>query len=158
MNQLTCDNCKDSLKDFFMGFLKPKEHIEVLYHLTICEECHRHYMKYASEIGFSFNLTKEVLSIYFRYLHSEQDYLTELISLGYDKYLEHYWSDIASQFDLTELLRVQAIKDFSKEYNDRYDDGETDYYPFYKFLTKKICQKIDHLERCFKKSNTGNKE
>ena len=48
-------------------------------------------------------------------------------------------------------MQVQAFRDFAIEYEPIYDDGSTDCGEFYKFITKKICQKIDLLERCLDK-------
>ena len=48
-------------------------------------------------------------------------------------------------------MQVQAFRDFAIEYDPKYDSGNTDFGEFYKFITKKICQKIDLLERCLDK-------
>ena len=68
-----------------------------------------------------------------------------------NSYSTDRWTHAAKCYDVEELMNVRAFREFSIEYDPKYDSGNVDMGEFYKFMTKKICQKIDLLERCLDK-------
>ncbi len=55
--------------------------------------------------------------------------------------LHDRWTRAAIRYDVSELMQVQAFRDFAIEYDPEYDSGNADFGEFYKFITKKYVKK-----------------
>ena len=157
---ISCDSCRERVKDFFNKELTPEAYELCLVHMVGCDSCHRFYARYAKEKGFQFDLAKRLIKF-----SNERNGLVsprtpDRIKKLQDKKksgkftsscTQDRWTRAAIRYDVGELMQVQAFRDFAIEYDPKYDSGNTDFGEFYKFITKKICQKIDLLERCLDK-------
>lgn len=157
---ISCEQCRERVKEFFNKELSPEVYEMCLIHMVGCDSCHKLYVKYAKEKGYSFDLAKRLIK-----WSNKRDGLVSprtpnrLLELKEKKknantktsHSKDRWTHAAKQYDIEELMNVQAFRDFAVEYDPKYDKGDTDMGEFYKFMTKKICQRIDLLERCLDK-------
>lgn len=160
---ISCDSCRERVAEFFRKELTPEAYELCLIHMVGCDSCHKFYARYAKEKGYSFDLAKRLIKF-----SNERNGLVsprtpnriqELKKKANKKTtgtftsscIQDRWTRAAIRYDVGELMQVQAFRDFAIEYNPKYDSGNTDFGEFYKFITKKICQKIDLLERCLDK-------
>lgn len=160
---ISCEQCRERIKEFFNKELSPEVYEMCLIHMVGCDNCHRLYVKYAKEKGYSFDLAKRLIK-----WSNKRDGLVSprtpnrLLELKERKkslstktsYSKDKWTYAAKRYDIEELMNVQAFRDFAMEYDPKYDSGNIDMGEFYKFMTKKICQRIDLLERCLDKEFT----
>lgn len=155
---ISCEQCKERVKEFFNKELTPEVYELCLIHMVGCDDCNKFYTKYAKEKGFSFDLAKRLIK-----WSNKRDGLVSPRTPNRIKELQNKtkksgtftssctkdrWTRAAIRYDVGELMHVQAFRDFAIEYDPEHDSGNTDFGEFYKFITKKICQKIDLLERC----------
>lgn len=140
---ISCDSCRERVKEFFNKELTPEAYELCLVHMVGCDSCHQFYARYAKEKGFQFDLAKRLIK-FSNEIKKKSGKFTS--SCTQDR-----WTRAAIRYDVGELMQVQAFRDFAIEYDPEYDSGNTDFGEFYKFITKKICQKIDLLERCLDK-------
>lgn len=157
---ISCEQCKERVKEFFNKELTPEVYELCLIHMVGCDNCHRFYARYAKEKGYDFDLAKRLIKWSNKRdgLVSPRtpDRIQELKKKTNKKTTGKFtsscthdrWTRAAIRYDVAELMQVQAFRDFAIEYDPKYDAGKTDFGEFYKFITKKICQKIDLLERC----------
>lgn len=160
---ISCDSCRERVAEFFRKELTPEAYELCLIHMVGCDSCHKFYARYAKEKGYSFDLAKRLIKF-----SNERNGLVsprtpnriqELKKKANKKTTEAFtssctqdrWTRAAIRYDVGELIQVKAFRDFAIEYDPKYDSGNTDFGEFYKFITKKICQKIDLLERCLDK-------
>lgn len=160
---ISCDSCKERVAEFFRKELTPEVYELCLIHMVGCDACHKFYARYAKEKGYSFDLAKRLIkfSNERKGLASPRtpDRIQELkkktnkktTGIFTSSCTQDRWTRAAIRYDVGELMQVQAFRDFAIEYDPKYDNGNTDFGEFYKFITKKICQKIDLLERCLDK-------
>ena len=155
---ISCEQCKERVKEFFDKELTPEVYEMCLIHMVGCDSCHRFYTNYAKQKGYSFDLARRLIK-----WSNKRDGLVSprtpnrLLELKEKKkdtknsYSTDRWTHAAKCYDVEELMNVRAFREFSIEYDPKYDSGDVDMGEFYKFMTKKICQKIDLLERCLDK-------
>lgn len=177
---IPCSACKERMEAFFKRECTKEAYELILLHLVECDKCHSEYAQYAKGINIHFDLAREIIKWY-----NHRDGLVAPTEGG--KHMEKikklsdakkknnnegkgrtscannrdFWTRAATRYDVAELLDLQCFRDFHLEYVDSEDDGETDYGEFYKFLIKKLAQKIDFLEICLSKDvkkNTEEKE
>lgn len=160
---ISCEQCKERVAEFFRKELTAEVYEMCLIHMVGCDNCHKFYSRYAREKGYTFDLAQRLIkfSNKRRDLVSPRtpDRMQELKKKANKKTVGQFsssclhdrWTRAAIRYDVSELMQVQAFRDFAIEYDPKYDSGSTDFGDFYKFITKKICQKIDLLERCLDK-------
>lgn len=152
---ISCDSCRERVAEFFRKELTPEVYELCLIHMVGCDSCHKFYVKYAKEKGYSFDLAKRLI----KFSNQRKDLVSPRTPDRIKKMTkksgtmtsickQDRWTRAAIRYDVSELMQVQAFRDFAIEYDPKYDKGDTDYGDFYKFITKKICQKIDFLENC----------
>ena len=49
---ISCDSCRERVKDFFNKELTPEAYELCLVHMVGCDSCHQFYARYAKEKGF----------------------------------------------------------------------------------------------------------
>ena len=163
-------NCKTVLryqKDFFRNELDIEFRDELLSHITICPDCHKAYKEYAQKCGLVFDLTREILKVVKEY---EREDFPKSISLmmtkrerkkqNDDNYpmpiiersIGDKWVTASKLNDYSELMRVYAVRKIFMTKEDNKALKDTEYGEkkrlFTNFIIKKICQKIDYLEKC----------
>lgn len=145
---MDCSFALQYVKAFFTGQINPTMRDKIIKHLMQCNRCKSIYTKYAKSIGLDFDIVK------YAYTYSTpEDFITDAVPKKYAKVFENdenKYTDLAKTYNIEKLMAVKAFSDFAIEYDPKYDNGSIDYTPFYKFMTVKICQRIDHLERCYK--------
>ena len=137
-------------KKFFTGSIPPGIEDKLIQHLLNCKECNAAYIDYAKSIGIK-NFRVDRYALKFYKSHSPEEcpcVYKELMKIKDEKVAEalsQKWTRAAIDFNITQLMQMKAFRDLSMEY-----DSPTlmDYSDFYKFIAKKIAQKIDHLEVC----------
>ena len=56
---ISCDSCRERVKDFFNKELTPEAYELCLVHMVGCDACHRFYVKYAKEKGIDCYISME---------------------------------------------------------------------------------------------------
>lgn len=161
---IRCTMVKAIIKDFFNGKVAPKVKDMIIAHLLSCHNCEDVYINYAMEIGLvkwsPLNAAKKFIAEC-----GEDDFLCERTNLALDGLDINYSSDSELKFDqwtraakawnIGKLKKVKAFSDLiiNMDYLvHKSDEDKDDHVEFLRYETKKICQKIDHLELCLAKS------
>lgn len=165
--------CKTVLKykkDFFKGELSLEFKDSILSHLSLCQECQREYEDYARTQGLVFDLIREIMKVCMEFDEAEIDdsKCSTIVAIRHlDRKKEMFkkyesregtrtlcdkWATASRMNDYSELTKVHAIRQIMLNAKNDYRDEELgeSYRQFNNFLYKKICQKIDFLENCFK--------
>lgn len=160
---ISCDSCKERVTEFFRKELTPEAYELCLIHMVGCDACYKFYARYAKEKGHSFDLAKRLIKFSNerkglvsprtpnRIQELKKKTNKKIAGTFTSSCTQDRWTRAAIRYDVGELMQVQAFRDFAIEYNSEYDSGNPDFGEFYKFIIKKICQKIDLLERCLDK-------
>lgn len=142
---------------FFNGVLSSNVRSMIVEHLVACQSCLKYYCSYAKQ-----NEITAFLDSRFKKCITTTDLRAE-INTAYEEAIEQlrgkgevtgefaHWVDYIESDSYIKVLQVKSVRDFVKEYNHDFDDGNTDYEKWAKFMAKKMCQKVDFLEDCFKK-------
>lgn len=159
VNIIDCNITSIFCQKFFNNDLKTKLKDMVFAHVLECQKCQNKYSNYAREIGLkgwtpheaAFKFISELsLEDYERYTKT-RDILIDTYKYSHDDFVKSNWVDKVEEYKVEELLQLQPFRDLINEYNNKVDKGDVDYVPYYKHIMKKIAQKIDHLEECYKK-------
>lgn len=163
---LTCQVCSNLMSLYFNDRLIPILKLKILKHIRSCVACYNEYNEYSKKhLGTCFNLDDEVDIIatkanikdtVIKLREKKKEIETKFNNADFETskskdFTKDYYTQAALDYDLVVLLSLQSFSDFVNEYNKAVDVGDVDYKPFYQFMAKKMCQKIDHLEECFGK-------
>ncbi len=130
---------------------------EILDHLTECDDCFKYYLEKVKEMSkdidikqrdtiFTIKTNREKLEI-------SEPKLTENVQNPYIN-----WVEACKVTDLSVLMQAKAVRDSVREVYD-VEEGESEIFrDFGLFVIKKICQKIDHLEKCLALAETERKK
>lgn len=155
---VSCDDAMIFMKDYFAGSVATPMKDRLLAHIIECKECRKAYREWASEIGQSFNIAKHVKQI-------KMDIQANYVNLecrSYKAYEEHRkkvpavakinlsFADAARKEDYATIMNCKAIRDFVREDFDVQPGQEVVYRRFGVFMTIKIAEKIDYLEKCLR--------
>lgn len=182
--EIKCAFVRSCMKQFWQGTLGGFIHDEILLHLLICDDCFVDYV-YNAITEFNYGIDDIIARVKPLRETVAEEYKDELLELIEDIKVElkiagmdvppkmpndnlapiklksitmqDYFMNYFSTFDIQGLLMLRSFKDLCEEFNS--EKPFTDNNPntsFYRFLTKKICQKVDFLERCYKLDYSGN--
>lgn len=152
---------------YFNNELPIKMQDEILYHIIKCDFCHKAYIKYAKNNKLHFDLVREILHLRTKALSDEllsykamktdmnQDTSVKPKKKATSRSNTDKWTSAHKMNDFSELMNIKAIRDIYKESQDvsehfKTSSDEESYRNFIGHITRKICQRIDHLEKCLK--------
>ncbi|MCM1324171.1 MAG: hypothetical protein NC218_08410 [Acetobacter sp.] len=145
MGAISCTTARHFAEAYIRGELSNKLHDEITDHITACKKCFNFYVETARDLG-------EIMIVDHsdsRKIKEEKSKPVAKINRGvYNLY--DTWVDAAKATDLSLLMQLKAVRDSVTE---NYDvpEGESEIFrDFGMFIIKKICQKIDHLNACYK--------
>lgn len=166
-----CDIVKKKVSDYLFPSLSISQMDKILEHLVKCDTCRNFYINYAKEKGYHFDLTREILKLEIRSLKDakyqgrtlycmtallktepEQDKETTALIIANNNAVD--WVTHCEHSDYPILMNSKAIREImiSQNANKSNDDSIND---FTKFLIKKVCKRLNHLERCYAKTESG---
>ena len=182
--EIECAFAKSCIKQFWQGTLGGFIHDEIVLHLLICDDCFVDYI-YSAVTEFNYGIDDIIAKVKPLRETVAEKYKDELLELIEDIKVElkiaamdmppktavidtepaklkpiviqNCFMNYFSTFDLQGLLMLRSFKDLCNEFNSEKpfnDDNPKS--KFYKFLTKKICQRVDFLEKCYKLDYSGN--
>lgn len=126
---------------------------EILDHLAECDDCFKYYVEKAKEMSRDIDIkqgdTIFTIKTDGEKLEIQEPTLTESVQNPYIN-----WVEACRVTDLSVLMQAKAVRDSVKEVYD-VEEGESEVFrDFGLFVIKKICQKIDHLEKCLTLAET----
>lgn len=137
-DKMNCKMCKSLMLPFIQGYLTDNLHNKILQHLEKCPDCMREYLLKASNMNVQLSFKPKV---------------TAPVKINDSLYKSYV--DALKAEDLTVLMNVKAVRDCTiecAEINETKDESESETFrDFSFFLIKKICQKVDLLEKCLTK-------
>lgn len=182
--KVDCKYAKSCMKQFWQGTLGGFIHDEIVIHIINCDDCFVDYI-YSAVADFNYSLSevlskmkparekiaeeyKEDLELLFEDITEEfkimacdtlpktstsKESITEKLRVieSPDCFMTYF-----STYDIQGLLMLRSFKDLCYEFDSEKplsDDNPKS--KFYKFLTKKICQRVDFLEKCYKLDYSG---
>lgn len=182
--KMTCQFAKGCMKQFWQGTLGDFIHDEIVLHLLICDDCFVDYI-YEAIQEFHYGAEDVIERIRPKRKRIKEDFEDEIEELIEDIRVEfriagedscrnttpvetfpeklkpiktpELFMEYYDTFDLQGLLMLRSFKDLCNEFNSEKplsDDNPKS--KFYKFLTKKICQRVDFLEKCYNLDYLGN--
>lgn len=180
MSRIDCETCKELMTSFFADTLSDSTNLIICEHLFKCEKCRQHYATALKKLlGGNLNLDfylaskKERAETDKDNSLEEKDTVNNTHKLGainevktkQEEYKQGYWLDNFKDENYFGLSNAQSIRDITIDamgINSPaklwYED-DSDKLQFTKFLIKKGCQRLDHLEHCLtlKSSEKGDK-
>lgn len=171
---MNCAQVCNYRAEYFNNELSIKVQDEILYHIIKCDFCHKAYIKYAKNNALRFDLIREVLHLRTQALSDElmsyKAIKTDINKDNNDKPKKMItsrsntdkWVSAHNMNDFSELMNIKAIRDVYKESQAisehfKKEADEESYRSFISHITRKICQKIDHLEKCLKLAEEDSK-
>lgn len=168
--ELKCAMVRAMVKDFFNDRTKGKVKDMIIAHLLTCHNCENMYINYSLDIGLT-SWTPLKAAKKFLVECGEDDFLCERthLALGSDvvttecdsEVILDQWTRAAKGWNIGKLKKVKAFSDLiiGMDYLlNKSEESQDDHFEFLKYETKKICQKIDHLELCLSKSGEQTNE
>ena len=176
---MECETVLKYKQSFFKRELNLEFRDNIISHLLRCKDCHDAYEEYAKSIGLVFDVVREAMKIYTEYdsetipqssliIINNQNASTQKIkekvkkdSNKSNRNVMDRWTTAYKLNDYSELMNVKAVRDvLNSAKNDTLDEEQAECNrEFTMYITKKICQKIDHLEKCLKlKESEGKKD
>ena len=163
---MDCKTVEYCVTAFFEDNIDVQLRYEVVCHLLKCAECYHKYEEYAKNEKLHFDIVREVSRVEMMrkneipmggaiYITKRKDYQNiELKAPAIHRKdskddSPDRWMNAHKHHDYSELMNVKAIRDIYNTENKTKDYGDNKK-DFVDFLTKKVCQKIDFLEKCFK--------
>lgn len=147
MSYISCSTVRHFAEAFVKDELSNKLHDEIVDHIIGCEKCFNYIVTIAKKLGCTAIIEKSTETLSLVEPTPKKDVPT--ISKGvYNLY--DTWTDASKACDLSVLMQLKAVRDSVTE---KYEvpEGESEIFrKFGLFIIKKICQKIDHLETCYK--------
>lgn len=171
-----CDIVKRKADDYLFPCLSICQMDIILEHLVKCKECRNYYINYAKKKNYHFNLVREIFRLEMRSLNDciyqgkRLRSMTALLTeddqpkkskkeLMQDeevnqKSKDNEWSEYYIRSDYSFLMNAKAVREIMLSQNEQAreiqsnDELGNNQSKFTRFLVKKVCQKIDHLEKC----------
>lgn len=147
MSSISCATVRHFAPAFLRDELSNKLHDEIVDHIIVCEKCFKYIVTLASKMGCTAIIEKsnKISS------QAETPIKKEVPSIAKGVYnLYDTWTDASKACDLSVLMQLKAVRDSVTEKYDVDENEEETFRNFGLFVIKKICQKIDHLETCYK--------
>lgn len=135
---MDCKTARYGMNDFFTGTISDNLKGEILNHLKECVICQTEYVAFANRNGYVFDIIREISKAELNKVKKMQVTVSNR-----EKYTSAYKFG-----DFYTLSGIKAVRDI---YSSKYDAencyaGNED---FINYLVKKICQRIDLLEKCY---------
>lgn len=147
---LSCATVKYFAEAFVKDEISDKLHDEIVDHIIGCEKCFNYIVTIAN--------TLQCPAIIERRFKQSQSTDTEVnkvekknapVSSKGVYNLYNSWTDAAKVCDLSILMQLKAVRDCSMEIFEVPEGESETFRDFGLFIIKKICQRIDHLEKCY---------
>lgn len=163
---MDCKTVEYCVTAFFDNNIDVQLRYEIVCHLLKCAKCYHLYDEYAKDEHIHFDIVREVSrvemlkrdevpegdAIYITKRKGNQNIEFKAPAI-YKKRIQEdsidRWMTAHKRNDYSELMNLKAVRDIYNAENKTKDYGDNKR-DFVNFLTKKICQKIDFLEKCFK--------
>jgi len=171
-----CDIVKRKADDYLFPCLSICQMDIILEHLVKCKECRNYYINCAKKKNYHFNLVREIFRLEMRSLNDciyqgkRLRSMTALLTEGKQpqkpqkepmqnkevdqKRKDSEWSEHYIRSDYSFLMNAKAVREIMLSQNEQAremqnsDELGDNQSKFTRFLVKKVCQKIDHLEKC----------
>ena len=174
MSRIDCETCKELMISFFADTLSDSTNLIICEHLFKCEKCRQHYATALKKLsGGNLNLDfylaskKERAEVKGNSLEAK-DTANNNHKLGaidevktkQEEYKQGYWVDSFKDENYFSLSNAQSIRDVTidaigiKSPAMLWYENDSEKLQFTKFLIKKACQKLDHLEHCLTLKST----
>lgn len=169
MSRIDCETCKELMTSFFADTLSDSTNLIICEHLFKCEKCRQHYATALKKLlGGNLNLDfylaskKERADSKDKPLE-EKDTVNDTRKLGaidevknkQEAYVQGFWLNNFKDDNYFGLSNAQSIRDVTIDAMGinspamLWYENDSEKLEFTKFLIKKVCQRLDHLEHCF---------
>lgn len=169
MSRIDCETCKELMTSFFADTLSDSTNLIICEHLFKCEKCRQHYATALKKLlGGNLNLDfylaskKERADSKDKPLE-EKDTVNDTHKLGaidevknkQEAYVQGFWLNNFKDDNYFGLSNAQSIRDVTIDAMGinspamLWYENDSEKLEFTKFLIKKVCQRLDHLEHCF---------
>ena len=169
MSRIDCETCKELMTSFFADTLSDSTNLIICEHLFKCEKCRQHYATALKKLlGGNLNLDfylaskKERADSKDKPLE-EKDTVNDTHKLGaidevknkQEAYVQGFWLNNFKDDNYFGLSNAQSIRDITIDAMGinspamLWYENDSEKLEFTKFLIKKVCQRLDHLEHCF---------
>lgn len=164
-HKISCNTCLSLVSLFYAMDMSQTVREAIVWHLTKCDRCLEAYTHYEhnhpeySRVGIN-KIIKDLrknmnIGTYGSDVKDVTDNITSSFSSDSNTDGDHFnptkWEDAAVAFDIETLMNLKFFRDLINSYDYSKSHSDLDYSEFYKFVAKKITQKIDLLECCWKK-------
>lgn len=164
---MDCKTTEYYVSAFFDDNIDIKLRYEIVYHLLRCAKCYQIYDVYAKDIGLHFDIVREASRVQLEWQDDipkgDAIYMTKRKTSSIIEFKKPIvkkkdnpqrdavdrWTTAHKLNDYSELMNIKAVRDIYNTENKSKDYGDNKK-GFVDFLTKKVCQKIDFLEKCYK--------
>lgn len=156
-SKLSCKECRKWCDAFFFGETEDVISNLIIVHILTCPECCEYYKKFASDCGFEWNIMDDLDLNKFAASFDEdtvqriEDSIKDFEDTRQEEFVPDKWQQYTKEYNIENLIKMKAFKDLLLEYSSSIDNGDIDYTEYYKYITMKNAQKIDHLECCLRK-------
>lgn len=170
MSRIDCETCKELMTSFFADTLGDATNLLIVEHLFKCEKCRQHYAVALKKLlGGNLNLDFYLASKRERAENKNNDKnkkeddkmndshktsAIEAVKSKQEEYTEGYWLNNFKDDNFFGLSNAQSIRDVTIDAMGinspamLWYENDSEKLQFTKFLIKKVCQRLDHLEHC----------